>query len=249
MGFFGIGSQKKMQPLMVHTDIHCHIVPGVDDGSPDVATSLELIERMKSWGITRIIATPHMTQDTFENTPDILDAALDKLTRALEERPDLDVEIIRSAEHRVDDFFISQFEKGLITPYPGNYILIENSWVQEPWNLTQLIFELKRQQYIPIMAHPERFAYYQDHHERYEELHNAGNLFQINLLSLSGYYGTAAKKTAQWLIKNGMADFIGTDLHHHRHADSIEAYLSSRDYRKLLDSGYMPKNDVTFPAE
>ncbi len=247
MGLFRIGSNKKLLPWMVKTGIHCHIVSGVDDGSPNVATSLELLERMASWGIERVIATPHMTQDTFENTPDILDGAMDKLLKGLEERPDIKVEVSRTAEHRVDDFFISQFEKGLIMPYPGNYILIENSWVQEPWNLTELIFELKRKQYIPIMAHPERFSYYQDNRKKYEELHRAGNLFQINLLSLSGYYGSAAKKTARWLIKNGMADFIGSDLHHHKHADSIEAYLASSDYRKLLDSGFMPKNDIVFP--
>jgi len=239
---------KETRQLFFHTDIHCHVVPGVDDGSPDVETSVELIERMASWGYTRIIATPHMTQDTFENTPDILDPALEKLQDALARRlPDF--ELTRSAEHRIDDFFFSQLEKGLILPFPGNYILVENSFIQEPWNLDQTLFDLKIKGYKPIMAHPERFRYYQDNRQRYKQLHDAGNLFQINLLSLSGYYGKATKQQAEWLINQGMVDFIGSDLHHHRHADSIEEYLASKDYRKLINSGLNILNDTAFPHE
>lgn len=249
MGLFNIfGGKSEPQQLFTATDIHCHIVPGVDDGSPDVNTSLELLERMASWGFRRIIATPHMTQDTFENTPDILDPALHDLQEGLAKRSDIKLTVERTAEHRIDDFFVAQLEKGLILPYPDNYILVENSWVQEPWNLDQFIFDLKIKGYKPIMAHPERFSYYQDHTERYNQLHGAGNLFQINLLSLAGYYGKSAKKAAEWLIEKGYADFVGTDLHHHRHADSIEAYLASRDYRKLVASGYKPLNDKVFPA-
>lgn len=239
---------KKPEQLFFHTDIHCHIVPGVDDGSPDVATSLELVGRMVSWGVTRIIATPHMTQDTFENTPDVLDPALAEL-QAAAAGPFPELDITRTCEHRIDDFFISQLEKGLILPYPGNYILVENSFVQEPWNLDQLLFDLKIKGYKPIMAHPERFLYYHSKRDRYRALHNAGNLFQINLLSLAGHYGKATKQMAEWLVNEGFVDFIGTDLHKHSHADSIEAYLSSRDYRKLRDSGIRIFNDTAFPAE
>lgn len=241
-------AKRKPQQLLFHTDIHCHIVPGVDDGSPTVETSLELLERMHSWGLRRIIATPHMTQDTFENTPDILDPALQSLQDAAA-GPFPDMEITRSCEHRIDDFFISQLEKGLILPFPGNFILVENSFVQEPWNLDQMLFDLHIKGYHPIMAHPERFRYYQANRERYKQLHNAGNLFQINLLSLSGYYGKSTKQQAEWLINEGLVDFIGTDLHHHRHADSIEAYLSSRDYRRLAESGLKIGNDTTFPRD
>ena len=104
---FNFFSKKKSEPqqLFFHTDVHCHVVPGVDDGSPDVDTSVELIERMESWGLSRIIATPHMTQDTFENTPDILDPPLHELKEALA-RKGSKVNLSRSAEHRIDDFFL-----------------------------------------------------------------------------------------------------------------------------------------------
>ncbi len=243
--FLKKNKDKDGRQLFFHTDVHCHIVPGVDDGSPDVATSLELLERMASWGLHTIITTPHMTQDTFENTPDILDPAFDELRQAAAARfPE--VELKRTAEHRVDDFFLSQLEKGAVVPYPNNYLLIENSFVSEPFGLDRTIFDLRVKGYKPVMAHPERFVYYQNDRDRYTQLHRAGNLFQVNLLSLAGYYGKSTKQMAEWLVENGMVDFLGTDLHHHRHADAIEAYLASKDYRKLADAGLQLMNDTAF---
>lgn len=236
------------EKLFFHTDVHCHVIPGVDDGSPDLETSVELVRKMADWGITRIIATPHMTQDTFENTPEILDPALDELKTAVAKvLPDM--LISRTAEHRVDDFFLLQLEKGLILPYPDNYILVENSFMLEPWNLEKLLFDLKIRGYKPIMAHPERFLYYHSSRSRYDYLHNAGNLFQINLLSLAGYYGKATKQIAEWLLDKGYVDFIGTDLHHQGHVEAIEAFLASRDYKKLARSGIELKNDTAFPLD
>ena len=207
---------KKKEPrkLWFNTDIHCHIVPGIDDGSPDAATSADLVERMQSWGIERIIASPHVTQDTFENNPQTIAPAIEKLQQELARRGN-GIKVTNSAEYRIDELFTKQLEEDVIMPYPGNYILIENSFMQEPWNLDQLIFDLQV--------------------KGYKALHDAGALFQINVLSLSGYYGKAEKQVAEWLIDNNMVDFNGTDLHNHRHADSIEAYLMSKDASRHAD--------------
>lgn len=222
---------KKRQPaaLPVATDIHCHIIPGIDDGSPDPAISAELIERMISWGFRRIIASPHVTQDTFENTPATIAPALEALKGELSAR-NIGIDLSHHAEYRLDEFFMQQAEAGNLRPLPGNYLLVENPFAQEPWNLDQILFDLRLKGFTPILAHPERYPYYSQYRrERYEQLHSAGTLFQINLLSLAGHYGKLEKQTAEWLIKENMVDFLGTDLHHHRHADSIEAYLTSRD--------------------
>lgn len=225
---------KKSEPLRLpfKTDIHCHIIPGVDDGSPDVDTSVELVKRMNSWGIERIIATPHITEATFENTPEILDPALEELQEALKARG-VDVAVSRASENRIDDFFREQLAAGQITPYPNNYILVENSFIQEPWDLDQFLFDLKIKGYRPILAHPERFHYYFDEHpERYDALHRAGNLFQVNVLSLAGGYSKQEKRVAEKLIEKGYVDFLGTDLHNSRHADIIDAYLTTKDGRR-----------------
>lgn len=228
--FFG----KKSEPLKlcISTDIHCHIVPGIDDGSQEAHISVELIERMQSWGIKRIIATPHVTQDTFENTPQTITTAFENLKNELGVQNN-DIKISHSAEYRIDEFFITQLELGNITPMPQNYLLVENSFIQEPWNIDQILFDLKVKGHKPILAHPERYHYYHRKPNRYAEIHNAGTLFQINLLSLSGYYGKDEKNTAIKLLENGQIDFIGTDLHNHRHADAIEEYLASKEYRRI----------------
>ena len=150
---FNIFQKKRKEPLKLpfKTDIHCHLVPGVDDGSPDAATSAELIERMQRWGIERIIASPHVTQYTFENTPDILDPALEELQEELRRRGNAIV-MERSAEYRIDGFFLKQMEAKALTPYPNSYLLIENSFMQEPWNLDQLIFDLQVRGFRPVPA-------------------------------------------------------------------------------------------------
>lgn len=232
MGIFNIFSKKEAAALPFATDIHCHVIPGVDDGSPDVETSVSLVEQMVSWGITRIIASPHVTEETFENTPDILDPALEELQTALAAKG-MKVDLSRSSENRIDDFFRDLLAKGLITTLPNNYILVENSFIQEPWQLDQFLFDLKIQGLKPIMAHPERFAYYHGRNmHRYDDLHRAGNLFQVNLLSLAGAYSKEEKKVAETLIAKGFVDFIGTDLHNQRHAEIISEYLRSSDARK-----------------
>ena len=229
--------------LCFKTDIHCHIVPGIDDGSPDVKTSVELIERMKGWGINRIIASPHVTQEAFENTPETITQALALLKSELD-ACGINIELSHSAEYRIDEYFLTQLDKGNIVPLPGNYLLVENSFLQEPWNIDQLLFDLKVRGYKPILAHPERyFYYYGSKRSRYDEIHGVGTLFQINLLSLAGYYGKDEKMIAEYLLEKGYVDFIGTDLHRHAHADAIEAYLVSKDYRKIA-SKLHPLNDT-----
>lgn len=228
--------KKKQEPIQLcfNTDIHCHIVPGIDDGSPDVNTSIELIERMQSWGITRIIATPHVTQASFENTPENMAQALNSLKEGLQARGN-NIDISHSAEYRIDELFMKHLNANMIVPMPSNYILVENSFIQEPWNLDQLLFDLKIKGYKPILAHPERYMYYYAKKDRYNTIHNTGTKLQINLLSLAGHYGKDEKRIAMELIEKGLVDFIGTDLHNHRHADAIEAFLSSKEYRKIKD--------------
>lgn len=242
--FSFLRKKNTLEPLFYSTDIHCHILPAIDDGSRDVSLSLELMERMKSWGIKRIIATPHVTQASFENTPEIVAKSFGELKNAMEVAGCV-MDVINSAEYRIDEFFVEQIEKQQLMPMPNNYLLVENSFIQEPWDLDKILFDLKVKGYKPILAHPERYYYYYNKKNRYEELHGAETLFQINLLSLAGYYGKDEKKMAETLLEKGLVDFVGSDLHNHRHADAIEGYLSSKDYRKIKDKVKL-KNDLAF---
>ena len=245
---FNFFKSKPKEParLCFSTDIHCHIVPGIDDGAKDPSSAADLVERMQRWGIERIIASPHVTQDTFENTAATLDPALDKLRDELRKRGN-GIEVTHSAEYRIDGLLSQRLEDNDLMPYPNDYLLIENSFLQEPWNIDQLAFDLQVRGLRPILAHPERYLYYHHRLERYRQLHEAGLMLQINLLSLAGAYGSAEQKIARHLIKEGLVDFIGTDLHNTRHSDAIDAYLqtsAAHDDMDALDG--VVQNDVAF---
>ena len=236
MGLFNIfGKKKSGEPatLFYNTDVHCHILPGVDHGSQDVLQSLEMLRAELAMGINRVILTSHVTADTFENTPESLTAAYEVLKKAVAEEG-LPVELHVSAEYRLDDYWNMQWEKGAVLPMPGNYLLLENSFLQERLDMDQFIFEVQSRGYRPILAHPERYAYYAQRHDRLVKLHQAGVKFQINILSLSGYFGHGARDLAHWLVKEHMVDMLGSDMHNIEHAMIIRDYIGSKDWQRQL---------------
>lgn len=235
---------KQIQKLPVFTDIHNHLVPGVDDGSPDVETSMELLSHLHDWGITRIFASPHSTQDTFENTPQSLEEPARKFADAIS-RSDLGVEFNMHMEYRLDQFFMRQFESDNLVSMPGKFLLVENAFSNEPWGLEALLHNLRSKGFTPVLAHPERYKYYSiSHRYRYDELHEYGLYFQVNLLSLAGHYGKLERETALYMLKHGLVQFIGTDLHRISHVRSIEEYLRSSNYRRDRKYLEMLQNDT-----
>lgn len=223
---------KKPVELFYRTDVHCHILPGVDHGSQSVEQSLQMLEAEMEMGINRVICTSHVTSETFENTPETLTNAYNILCDAVKEAG-MDIELHASAEYRIDEYWEKQWEAGTILPMPGNFLLMENSFQQELLLLDELMFDLMVKGYKPILAHPERYGYYSRRRQRYEKLHRAGVKFQVNLLSLAGYFGTVARENAMWLVKHEMVDMLGTDMHNLEHAHVIQEYLRSKDWRKL----------------
>lgn len=235
MGLFSIFSRhKEPVELFYDTDVHCHILPGVDHGAADLATSMELLRMEFDMGIRRVICTSHVTAGTFENTRESLTAAYNTLCAEVKKQG-LPIELHVSAEYRIDDYFIQQYKDNALLPMPGNWLLVENSFQQELLNLDDLLFELQIKDYNIVMAHPERYSYYGVKRERYEQLHNAGVKFQVNLLSLAGYFGGGARENALWLIKNNLVDMLGSDMHFAGHAEAIIKYLGSREWRKLSE--------------
>ena len=228
--------KKKHEPktLFYHTDVHCHLLPGVDHGSPDIETSLHLLNREMDMGINHIIATSHVTKNTFENTPETLRPAYDKLQEAVK-NAGMDMKIDLSAEYRIDDFSMAQFKNNIFLLFPNRHILLENAFQQEILGMDELMFDMQLKDITPILAHPERYDYYARKKSRYTTLHNAGVLFQINILSFTGYFGEGAKQTAHWLLEHDYIDFLGSDMHNESHADIIHDFIGTKEYRKLAE--------------
>ena len=221
-----------MLSLPFEVDIHSHIIPGVDDGSQDIETSLFLASKMREWGIKKAIATPHRTDVTFENSPEIIDPKYKELVKSLKEN-NIDLDLHYDVEYRMDEGFINLKNSNLLRPLHDRYLLIENSFIQPLWNLGQFIFEIKQSGFYPIWAHPERYTYYFSNKKIYKEIHDMECQFQVNILSLAGIYGKDVQNVALEFLKKGYINYLATDLHHTEHVKAIDNFLRSSLYKKL----------------
>lgn len=234
------------EKLFFSTDIHSHVCPGIDDGSPSPEHSVEIVEGMASLGIRKMIVTPHVAEEMFENDSRIITQAHERLRNALADAG-VDMPTGVSAEYRIDELTISQLEAGDVLPLPGNYLLVECPWLQEPVNLEGFFFDLQnRFGYRPILAHPERYPYLQANRSRYTDIRRLGVLFQTNILSLAGYYDKACRSTAEWLLDHEMVDLLGSDAHRRSHVIAIDAYVRSSSYLRLYNRRELIQNDTLF---
>lgn len=218
---------KKNNPLIpgyfpISTDIHSHILPGIDDGSPDTAGSIELVKGLMQLGIHHSIATPHIISDLYRNNPQTIGAALETLQRAIH-KEGLSFTVRAAAEYLLDPYFFELLQNGepLLT-VKDRLILTEFSFGNMPDNPKQMSFEIITNGYTPILAHPERYAYFHSNYKAYHLLQELGFLLQVNLLSLTGYYGAPVARAARYIIQNGLASFTATDLHHPRHMAALQ---------------------------
>ena len=207
------------------TDMHSHLLPGLDDGAETVEHSLDLLRALRELGYRKLIMTPHIMGDFYKNTPEGIRAALQQLREAAAEAGLDDVALDCAAEYYLDEFLGRKLADGTeMLTFGGDkrYLLFETSYMNEPLNLFEIIFELKAQGYTPVLAHPERYTYFYGRFAEVEALRrDYGVLLQVNLNSLAGYYSPAAKKVAEQLVDNGLVDFVGTDTHHLRHTDTL----------------------------
>ncbi|HVZ96951.1 MAG TPA: CpsB/CapC family capsule biosynthesis tyrosine phosphatase [Chitinophagaceae bacterium] len=218
----------------IYQDIHCHLLPGIDDGSPDAATSVAMIKSLMDLGFSRFICTPHVIGDMFRNTPETIGNALAILKKAVASEH-LEVQLSAAAEYLLDDYFLELLRNNQpLLMLTGKYILTEISFSSAPDNLEKISFDLINNGYHPLLAHPERYLYYHKNHGIYHRLKELGFLLQVNLLSLTGYYGKPTAKAALYIVEHGLADFVGTDLHHFNHLEALADKRNRGLFQKVL---------------
>ena len=239
---FGLFSRSKPKGApfdfsVLHTDMHSHILPGIDDGSGDMETSIDLIRGMKRLGYKKLIATPHIMWDMYRNTPDIINRQLD-LVREEARVQKLEIELHAAAEYFLDEHVEELLrKKERLLTISENKVLVEFSMAFPSMNIKDILFEMQMQGYQPIIAHPERYIYLQRSKEFYDELRDIGCLFQLNLLALGGHYGKSVNELAQYLLKNNFYELVGTDLHHFGHLDGLETLHAGTLFTQLIESG------------
>jgi tyrosine-protein phosphatase YwqE len=220
----------------LQTDMHSHLLPGIDDGSPDMATSLQLIKGFQSLGYKKIITTPHILREIYPNTREIIITKLAEVRKEMAEAG-IGMELHAAAEYFIDDHFAEELKNKIpLLTLGENSVLVEFSMLTAPIDLQEVLFEMQMQNYQPVLAHPERYTYLARRKEMYDQLKDAGCQFQLNLLSLSGYYGETVQQLADYLLKKNYYSFAGTDLHHERHLAMLQK-LPGGQIERLKDSG------------
>ena len=220
----------------LRTDIHSHLVPGIDDGAPDMHASLELIEGLTALGFQKIITTPHVLWEMYPNTWESIQQGKELVQKAVQQAG-IKTSFAAAAEYFIDEHFIEELgRKKPLLAIRDNLVLVEFSMVTAPMDLKEVLFEMQLQGYQPLIAHPERYIYLKNRKEFFDELKDSGCQFQLNLLSLAPFYGTSVQELAAYLIKNEYYDYAGTDLHNARQLAELQRIGASPLYQRLKDS-------------
>ncbi len=228
--------KKTLDLSWIQTDIHSHLLPGIDDGSPDLATSIELIKGLSEYGFKKIITTPHILWEMYPNTSEIIIAGSAEVREKLQEN-NISVEFSAAAEYFLDEHFEQELKAKMpLLALKDNLVLVEFSMVTAPFDLKDLLFEMQMQNYQPLIAHPERYIYLRNKKTFFDELKESGYMFQLNLLSLTGHYGTSVQELAEYLVKKEYYDYAGTDLHNARHLSSLQKLQNTPLFSRLKDS-------------
>lgn len=204
-----------------YVDIHSHLLPGIDDGAKNQEDSLKLINNLKDYGFSQFITTPHVLTGVWDNTKQGI-TSTEESTKLFLNNAGVNNPFKAAAEYIMDDAFVQLFKSEPLLTLKDNYVLVEMSYLNPPIQLYDIIYELQVAGYKPILAHPERYLFYHSKYQEYQKLKRSGCKFQINLLSVTGYYGKGVQIAAQKLLEDNMIDFAGSDTHHSRHVESYK---------------------------
>lgn len=229
-GFFK--KKKKLKELIPNdfVDIHSHILYGLDDGAKSFDDTKNILTELRSLGFSQFITTPHTTPLVWENTKE---GILNTYERVREELNLSSTELRVASEYLMDDSFFKRLETERLLTLKENHVLVEMSYINPPIQLYEIIMQLFSQGYQPVLAHPERYNFYKNDYESFKKLKNAGCLFQLNLLSSTGYYGNGITEVAEYLLKEKMYDFVGSDVHHQKHIQAFYNDIQLKNIEEL----------------
>lgn len=210
-------------------DIHSHVLPGIDDGAKNLNESLNLISEMRKLGFSKIIGTPHTYEGVHNNTNETIKKSFVKLKNNIHKS----INLSYASEYMTDSSLIKKAKEKTLMCLKDNYVLVEMSYLAAPINIFDIIFELKVNGYIPIMAHPERYIFLHNKLEQYFKLKKVGCLFQLNLLSATTFYGVQTAKITDKLLKYDLIDFVGSDIHNQRHINGFENKVVIKQINKI----------------
>lgn len=236
LNLFKSSKSEEVKPLdlsWMSVDMHSHLIPGIDDGSQSLEESVALVRRLEGYGLRKLITTPHVMTEFYKNTPEIIHSGLERLKEELV-KENISIEIGAAAEYYLDEIFLERITNGdkLLT-FGKNHVLVETGFMSKPGMLLESFFQLEMAGYQPVLAHPERYLYLHQDMELLESMVDRNINFQLNLLSITGYYSKPVKKFAEKLIDEGLVKLVGTDCHNERYLDYMEKLTDEKYFQKL----------------
>jgi protein-tyrosine phosphatase len=195
-------------------DLHCHLLPGIDDGSVDLEMSLSMAKIAVADGIRTIACTPHIYPGMYENTAIGIRAAISVLQRELDERG-IPLRLLAGADVHLEPNLAGSIKAGRVPTLAGSrYLLLEPPHHVAPPRFEDSVFELMAAGYIPVITHPERLSWIEDHYEVFERLVERGVWMQLTSGSLTGRFGKRPKYWSERMLDEGLAHILATDSHH-----------------------------------
>lgn len=243
---FGLKKNKLIEPADISklkVDIHSHLIPGIDDGAQTIEETIKIIKEFEKLGYKKIVTTPHIMSDYYKNTPEIILNGLKNVREAVSKQG-LNIEIEAAAEYNLDADFEKLIDKGELLKFGENYLLFELPFFQEPPMLNDIIWKLQTKEYLPVLAHVERYTFWFSNWERIKELKDRGVLFQLNINSLTGHYGPEVKKLGEKLIDNNYVDFLGSDCHNINHVNLMKKAIKLPYLHKVINSDKIMNNKL-----
>jgi protein-tyrosine phosphatase len=194
-------------------DLHCHILPGIDDGAPDLAVSIAMAKAFVADGVSVVACTPHILPGLYHNTGPQIREATERLQQTLN-REGISLRLVTGADNHMVPDFVAQLRSGhLLHLANSRYVLVEPPHHVAPPRLEDLFFSLRVADYVPILTHPERLKWISSHYETVQRLACAGVWMQITAGSLAGAFGRNARYWGERMLDEGYVHILATDAH------------------------------------
>lgn len=211
------------------TDYHCHLLPGVDDGVQKTKETIDILTLWEEAGIKEVWLTPHIMED-IPNNPEDLKSKFEDLQKDYNGS----IKLHLASENMMDNLCSARIKEKRMLPLgsEGAHLLVETSYFNPPYDMDEILFEVRGLDYQPVLAHPERYNYMNI--GDYEKLKKQDIMFQLNIPSLVGAYGDEVKKKAEMLLDRGYYDLYGTDTHSIRFVKNfLQAKIGKKQLRAL----------------
>jgi protein-tyrosine phosphatase len=195
-------------------DLHCHLLPGIDDGAPDLDAALRMARMAVDDGITTIACTPHIYPGMFENDSAGIRLNIENLRDHLA-AAGIPLKLSWGADAHVSPDLLPRLKAGTVPCLNGSrYFLLEPPHHVAPPHFDHFAFSLLAAGYVPVITHPERLSWIGDHYETFCSLSDRGVWMQVTSGSLTGRFGKAARYWSERMLDEGRVDILATDAHH-----------------------------------